>query len=386
MRKKLITHVNGLFSHAPKTTQAQEIHDEILINTLDRFDEEIAAGHSEDDAYAAAVESIGSVDEILDGLSPEKSVTSIQRAIAIALYVLCATPVIIGKAIGSIAPILGVCAMFIIIGFATYLLLTAGATPAVIKKRQRRALGIAMYIVCVTPVILASAIGSIAPIIATCIMFFLIGFGTYLILTAGLTPADKPTKQLRSLGISLYIVCVTPVILGSVFGDIGPTIGVALMFLLAAAATALVVYPSVLQGGRKQPSAATAASEPAPEQVPSAMASGYWKIFVPVYWVCASGLFFLLGSTVVQWYFAWLVFPIAGALFGIIRAIVHRDGLNSVKQICSALLWLLVILTYFILTLKTEAYFITWLCFPIGAALNGVVSGIFEIKKRRNMK
>lgn len=333
MRKKLITHVNGLFSHAPKTAQAQEIHDEILLNTLDRYDEEIAGGHSEEEAYRVAVESIGSVDEILDSLAPAKSVTTIRRVIAIALYVFCVAPVIIGDAFGNIGAIIGVCAMF-----------------------------------------------------------FLAAIATYLLLTARLTPATRKTKQLRALGIALYIICVTPTIFFSeaIDGKLGDTLGVCLMFLFAAVATALVVYASAGRRERKKIQEAASPAEvndvSSEEFSSKSGTSLYWKIFVPVYWVCASGLFFLLGSTVVQWYFAWLVFPIAGALFGIIRAIVHRDGLNSVKQICSALLWLLVILTYFILTLKTEAYFITWLCFPIGAALNGVVSGIFEIKKRRNMK
>ena len=333
MRKKLITYVNGLFSHAPKTAQAQETHDEILLNTLDRYDEEIADGHSEDEAYRMAVESIGSVDEILDSLAPAKSVTTLRRVIAIALYVLCVSPVIIGDAFGGIGSTIGVCAMF-----------------------------------------------------------FLAAIATYLLLTARLTHAEKRTKQLRALGIALYIVCVTPVIffsevIDSKFGD---ALGVCLMFLLAAVATALVIYASARRNkqNRQQtipslPSAEGVRVEDAPEK---AGASLYWKIFVPVYWVCASGLFFLLGSTLVPWYFAWLIFPIAGALFGIIRAVIQRDGLNSAKQICSALLWLLVILAYFILTLKTEAYFITWLCFPIGAALNGIVSGIFDIKKRRTLK
>ena len=47
MRKKLIAYVNDLFAQAPKNPQARDLHDEILLNTLDRFDEEVAAGQPE---------------------------------------------------------------------------------------------------------------------------------------------------------------------------------------------------------------------------------------------------------------------------------------------------------------------------------------------------
>ena len=47
MRKKLISYVDNLFSHVPKNAQAREIHDEILLNTLDRYDEELSCGRSE---------------------------------------------------------------------------------------------------------------------------------------------------------------------------------------------------------------------------------------------------------------------------------------------------------------------------------------------------
>ena len=325
MRKKLISYVDNLFSHAPKNAQAREIHDEILLNTLDRYDEELSCGRSEQDAYDAAIESIGDIGEVLEPLYPAKVGMTIRRVVAIALYICCVVPVIVGAAFGALGSIIG-----------------------------------------------------------TCLMFCLIALATYLLLTSNLTPKTRRPKQLRALGIALYILCVTPTILFSevIGGEVGNVLGVALMFLIATAATALVIYPS-----GKYKKAAETSPAPAPAEPKSDSTSIGWKIFVPIYWVSVSALFCLLGLYVLQWYYAWLVFPIAGALFGIISGIAsgHRDRL-SVKKIASSVLWLLITLAYLLVTIKTGAFHITWLCFPIGSALNGILSGIIEFINKGETK
>ena len=65
MRNKLIAAIDAHFANAPRTAQVQELHDEILQNTLDRYDEELAAGKSEADAYSAAFTAIGDIDALL---------------------------------------------------------------------------------------------------------------------------------------------------------------------------------------------------------------------------------------------------------------------------------------------------------------------------------
>lgn len=334
MRDKLISYVDSLFSRAPNTQQARDIHDEILLNTLDRFDEELACGSSEQQAFDAAVASIGNLDEVLDALCPSKTATAIRRTVAISLYVLCVMPVIIGDYFGNHGSTIGVCLMFFLAAFATYLLLSAGAT------------------------------------------------------------AKERGKQLRALGIGLYILCVTPPIFFDDFlgNRLGELLGVCLMFLTAAAATALVLYPSLSRkkaanapmlsaAAPKQPEAPAPEASAAPAQTQRKTGLGiFWKIFVPVYWVTICGIFTLLGLFVLPWFFSWPIFPIAGALFGLIEGfalLLHEQP--AAKKIASSLLWLLITLAYFLLTVRTRAFFVTWLCFPIGAALNGVLSGVMEL-------
>ncbi len=62
MRKKPEMYVNHLFRSRRKDPAAQELHDEVLQNTPERFEEEIAAGKSEQEAYTVAVNAVGNIE------------------------------------------------------------------------------------------------------------------------------------------------------------------------------------------------------------------------------------------------------------------------------------------------------------------------------------
>lgn len=62
MRNQLITYVNLLFAGNP---EAAEIREEILQNTLDRYDDLIAQGRTPESAYSLAISGIGDISEIL---------------------------------------------------------------------------------------------------------------------------------------------------------------------------------------------------------------------------------------------------------------------------------------------------------------------------------
>ena len=104
MRNKLICYIEGLFEGVPDTPQVRELKEEILQNTLDRYDEECSKGAAETVAYNTAVMSIGDVDGLLaEFRSPKKEKKGFRRvclAIAIALYILCVVPPIIADALG----------------------------------------------------------------------------------------------------------------------------------------------------------------------------------------------------------------------------------------------------------------------------------------------
>lgn len=71
MREKLKAYVNSLFRNAPDTPRNRELREEILQNTLDRFDDLVAGGYSEESAYAQAVASIGDVSQLWEAAPPK---------------------------------------------------------------------------------------------------------------------------------------------------------------------------------------------------------------------------------------------------------------------------------------------------------------------------
>lgn len=135
MREQLEQYVNLLFAGAK---DCEDIKQEILQNTLDRYDDLIAEGKVPEAAYRLAITGIGDVNEIL-GIRPQSSpdprstpvqeepssndtpVKKVMRAAAIGLYILCPIPLIIFSELGM--ETLGLCCLLTIVAVATVLII-----------------------------------------------------------------------------------------------------------------------------------------------------------------------------------------------------------------------------------------------------------------------
>ena len=73
MREKIRVYVKALFSDAAPTIRNADVQQEILQHTLDRYDDLIAAGKSEQEAYDEAVGGIGDVSELYEHKQPEEA-------------------------------------------------------------------------------------------------------------------------------------------------------------------------------------------------------------------------------------------------------------------------------------------------------------------------
>lgn len=261
MREKLKQYVDRLFVQKKQTEQMRELHDEILQNSFDRYDDEIARGKSPEEAYRAAVDGIGDL-----------------------------APILCDDMAGG-------------------------------------------------------------------------------------------SRRNVALAVGLYIVSVIPAIIGGELGRFGDLLGPSLMFLMIAAATVLLV----LSAGKRRPQEAEQAEPSERSACPQTPKKSLaWQIGTPIYWVTAALLFFV-GCNAGLWMYAWLVFPLFGALSDLIIGCVRmakggRGGLRA----ATGLLWLALLVGYVFLTERTNARLVTWLIFPIGAALRGVLSGIFELVKGEN--
>ena len=141
MRTQLIQYVDLLFAGSK---DSEDIHQEILQNTLDRYDDLILEGKTPEAAYRLAILGIGDINEILGtqpsaGAAPaprpttdEKKVRDAKngdtptkkllRAVAVGMYILCPVPMIV-LAGGFGMGILGVCSLLAMVAVATVLII-----------------------------------------------------------------------------------------------------------------------------------------------------------------------------------------------------------------------------------------------------------------------
>ena len=133
MRQQLIQYVELLFAGAPGS---EEIKQEILQNTLDRYDDLVSQGKTEAAAYRLAISGIGDINEILGQPAGHTAPTAQPRqpetedreqlklrAVAIAMYILCPIPLFILSEFNLAT--MGLCLTLALVATATYLLMLA---------------------------------------------------------------------------------------------------------------------------------------------------------------------------------------------------------------------------------------------------------------------
>ena len=136
MKDKLMTYIDLLFAG---TLDTDDIRQEILQNTLDRYDDLISQGKTPEAAYRLSVSGIGDVSQLVEARpteapmapKPDHSKNKLLRSVAIALYILCPVPLfLMGNAIG-------LCGLLLMVAIATALMVYTGKTkPTPIPKEE----------------------------------------------------------------------------------------------------------------------------------------------------------------------------------------------------------------------------------------------------------
>lgn len=148
MREQLSQYVQLLFAGAQ---DCEDIQQEILQNTLDRYDDLIAQGKVPEAAYRLAISGIGDINEILGTVPTPAAVPAASssddqedtprkkrmRAFAVGLYILCPLPLIFMSELG--ADILGLAGTLVLVAIATVMIiLNAKKEPKEEKKKDNR--------------------------------------------------------------------------------------------------------------------------------------------------------------------------------------------------------------------------------------------------------
>lgn len=147
MRDQLIQYVTLLFAGAQDCADTKQ---EILQNTLDRYDDLVAQGKSPEAAYRLAISGIGDINEILGGTSeavpvmqsPASEIADdgdslfrkLLRAVAIGLYILCPIPLFVLSELGM--DTIGLCGTIALVAVATVLILLGRKKSSGSEKKE----------------------------------------------------------------------------------------------------------------------------------------------------------------------------------------------------------------------------------------------------------
>lgn len=146
MNERLRNKVDELFAGAPRTRRANDLKEELLANLTDKYNDLIAAGKSEDEAYNDVVDGIGDVDELLRGLKEsdvfnyekrekERRKYALTLAVSVSLYILSVVITILGVSVFGDSGVISVCIMLAIIAVATGLIIYATVSrPKYVKE------------------------------------------------------------------------------------------------------------------------------------------------------------------------------------------------------------------------------------------------------------
>jgi hypothetical protein len=152
MRDQLRQYVELLFAGA---ADCEDIKQEILQNTLDRYDDLIAEGKVPEAAYRLAITGIGDINEILGSKSREvvsqrnSSATAtadtgdtigkkLLRALAIGLYIVSLIPLFLLS--DHNMPTMGLCCTLVIVAIATVMILLGAKKESADETQEERML------------------------------------------------------------------------------------------------------------------------------------------------------------------------------------------------------------------------------------------------------
>lgn len=141
MNEKLRAYIDSIFEEAPKNKKTVDLKEEMLQNLIDKYNDLLAEGKSEEAAYNIAIASVGDISELIDELNKNSSdlhsyetvqkqrkKSAILLAVGVMLYILSVIPpIIIGDNIGAIL-------MFVIIAVATGIIIYNAMTKPKYNK------------------------------------------------------------------------------------------------------------------------------------------------------------------------------------------------------------------------------------------------------------
>ena len=193
------------------------------------------------------------------------------------------------------------------------------------------------------------------------------------------TGRDTPAKKLlRAIAVGLYILCPLPLF---VLGEMGMnTFGLCGTLCFVAVATVLIIL-----GSKKSDDGSR--QEEGDDDEPK---SELGKSISGLIWAIGLAVYLIVSFLTMAWHITWVIFPILGAVNALACAMIPAENPSPVqrnrrlKKSVSSMIWAIGLALYFIISFATMAWHITWLIFPIIGAVQGLVRAILDLKEAVN--
>ena len=193
------------------------------------------------------------------------------------------------------------------------------------------------------------------------------------------TGRDTPAKKLlRAIAVGLYILCPLPLF---VLGEMGMnTFGLCGTLCFVAVATVLIIL-----GSKKSDDGSRQKEEDDDEPK-----SELGKSISGLIWAIGLAVYLIVSFLTMAWHITWVIFPILGAVNALACAMIPAENPSPVqrnrrlKKSVSSMIWAIGLALYFIISFTTMAWYITWVIFPIIGAVQGLVRAILDLKEAVN--
>lgn len=188
-------------------------------------------------------------------------------------------------------------------------------------------------------------------------------------------------KLLRAIAVGLYILSPMPLFILSEMGM--DTFGLCGTLSIVAVATVLIIM-----GGKKSPKDKASEFEEKEEESPRSELN---KSISGLVWAIGLALYFIISFTTNAWHISWVIFPILGAVNRLLNVLVSKNEAGeyafaapSNRQLhksIKSMIWAIGLAVYFIVSFATNAWYITWVIFPLIGAVQGLVRAILDLKE-----
>lgn len=325
--KTINDYITALFLGVPETEKTKQLKSDLLANAEDRYEDLKAQGKSENEAIGAVISEFGNIEELLEEMNLKQEyetehgheldqITLQEAENYLTIYHRGAT-------------LIGLGVMIIILGVAAMSMATAFINE----------------VIGVLFIFLGAAIGVPCFIIAgTSMNQISKQFNDRLIPVSVKNEVRKRKEQFQRsfvlcivTGVVLCILSVGPLLIFTeafnsfLDGDFYEMIGLSLMLILVAIGVFFLVFGGVIMGSLNKLITQTYFISDEDKIGPRAKADLNEKkpplllIIEKVYWpivvVCFLVQSFILGN----WGISWIIFPVAGVVFGILESILTKE-------------------------------------------------------------